>query len=157
RTPNRCVRRLRVMRISTDRYSDQDTHRVHPPGEFPGPQPFAQLRSLKCAILEELRVGWEAGYSMSAEGLPEGRPGPTETDGDVASLLFEEYWQRHQQGERTESEQDEQSSQQGVQGHLVGPVKPTNALLLSLPSVGDELFSYRLCRELGQGSFAKVF
>src|SRR5262245_32191625 len=78
------------------------------PSAAPDPPSFAQARSLKRALLDELRAGWEAGEPVRAEDLLPRWPGDPEADPDVASLLFEEYCQRCDHGEEPSREEYDQ-------------------------------------------------
>src|SRR5207302_5602987 len=91
-----------------------------------------------------------------------------DTDPDAASLLFEEYCQRGRVGDPLTPEEIERrfpsqksfftslSCQQGLLRSLGGE-NCGRAALLALPSSGDEVFGFLLGRELGRGSFARVF
>ena len=52
---------------------------------------FAEARSLKRELLEELRAGWDQGTPRPPEELLGRWPGDAARDPDVASLLFEDY------------------------------------------------------------------
>ncbi len=131
---------------------------------------FAAARSLKRQLLEELRTSWQGGQSLRAEDLLPRWPGNPDDDPDVASILFEEYCQRREQGgsDRPEREEFEQRfpsqkdslarlfRQHEVLRSLAG-ASGGSSLRLALPGVGDELFGFRLREELGRGAFARVF
>jgi serine/threonine protein kinase/tetratricopeptide (TPR) repeat protein len=138
------------------------------------PGSFAEARSLKRELLEELRAGWDQGAPSPPEDLLRRWPGDPKRDPDVASLLFEDYWQRQQRGGQASVRQDEyeerfpdhRDSLQGLfRSHALlnsmagSGLAPSggSSLRLALPSVGDELFDFRLRRELGRGAFARVF
>src|SRR5436309_2654844 len=139
-------------------------------GCVPGFSPslrFAESRSRKREILAELRDSWQQGRPTRPEELLERWPGETHEDPDVASLLFEDYLQRAERGERpTASDYEGRFPEQrdslarllNQQGLLrsLGASKPSRPEL-SLPAVGEELFGFRLQRELGCGAFAQVF
>src|SRR5436305_891540 len=55
---------------------------------------FVEARSLKRELLEELRADWDRGAPKPPEELLNRWPRPVAEDPDVASLLFEDYWQR---------------------------------------------------------------
>src|SRR5437899_113263 len=71
------------------------------PSDSPGGS-FAEARSLKRELLDELRAGWDQGTPPAPEELLDRWPGDAARDPDVASLLFEDYWQR--QKHSTDSE-----------------------------------------------------
>src|SRR5438552_16182097 len=68
---------------------------------------FAEARSLKRELLAELRDSWQRGRPARPEQLLERWPGEARQDPDVASLLFEDYLQRAERGERPTSEDHE--------------------------------------------------
>src|SRR5438132_962166 len=129
---------------------------------------FLARRSVKQQLLQELRAGWENGDRVQAEELLPRWPGSPSADPDVASLLFEEYCQRRRQGEQPASGEYERRfpSQKQVLDSLsnqhallrsLGLDKPSSGMLLSLPEAGEEVLGFHLCKELGRGSFARVF
>jgi serine/threonine protein kinase/tetratricopeptide (TPR) repeat protein len=136
-------------------------HRVRPDRDF------VEARSLKRQLVDELRAGWDAGCPVPAEEVLERWPGGAD-DPDIASLLFEEYLQRCQQGDapnpaeyerRFPSQRDaliglarQQDFLRSLGGKPVG-----SSMTLGLPEVGAQVFGFRLCHELGRGSFARVF
>jgi len=136
--------------------------------ETPPSVDFALARSVKRELFAELQAGWEEGQPIRPEDLLIRWPGNPQTDPDVASLLFEDYCQRHERGqepsqqeygERFPSQQRnlaDVSRRQEFLRSLGGP-KSGSTLTLALPTVGDEVFGFRLRRELGRGSFARVF
>jgi serine/threonine protein kinase/Tfp pilus assembly protein PilF len=129
---------------------------------------FVQLRSLKRQLMEELHLSWQKGNPVEPEALLGRWPGDAETDPDVASLLFQDYCQRQQSGDQISPEEyqshfrshrgplaglwDRQAFFRSIGGDSVG-----SSLVLSLPEVGDDILGFRLRRELGRGSFARVF
>jgi serine/threonine protein kinase/tetratricopeptide (TPR) repeat protein len=129
---------------------------------------FVAARSLKRQLLAELRASWEAAKPIPPEELLGRWPANTEADPDVASLLSEDYWQHRQQGQQLTCEEyqqrfpdqkdslvsllQQQALVQSCGGAVVG-----GSRILALPAVGDELFGFRLCQELGRGSYARVF
>jgi serine/threonine protein kinase/Tfp pilus assembly protein PilF len=129
---------------------------------------FVAARRLKRELLADLDTGWEAGQPVRPEDLLTRWPGDAQADPDVASLLFEDYCQRRERGEQpSQQEYNERfpsqrnslasiSRRQELLRSLGGP-KSGGSLLLALPSIGDEVFGFRLRRELGRGSFARVF
>jgi serine/threonine protein kinase/lipoprotein NlpI len=143
------------------------------PGATPPPGDFAETRILKRELLDELRAGWEQGKPESVEELLRRWPGPTEDD--AASLLFEDYCQRQQRAESQPTGEKppdlgdyeqrfpslKDSLRQILQQHdlltSLGASASEAGRRLALPAVGDELFGFRLRRELGRGAFARVF
>src|SRR5262249_35984965 len=131
-------------------------------------QDFAARRSLKRHLVDELRASWQAGQPVRPEELLHHWPRDPDNDPDVASLLFEDYCQRRQHGEATSQEEydlrfpSQKNSLAGFWDHhaflrsLAGD-SGGSSLILALPEVGDEVFGFRLLRELGRGSFARVF
>jgi serine/threonine protein kinase len=131
---------------------------------------FAEARSLKRELLDELRADWEQGTPRAPEELLSRWPGNAAGDPDVASLLLEDYCQRQQHGdsavhideyeERFPEHKDSLRSllrEHAVFKSLSGDASAPSSRRLALPSVGDELFDFRLRRELGRGAFARVF
>jgi len=130
-------------------------------------QSFAAARSLKRALLDELRAGQEEGSPRQPEELLMRWPGDPRKDPDVASLLFEDFQQRQRQGDDPSIEEYEERFPEhkdsladvfrhhAVMRSLGGMSGST--VRLALPAVGDELFGFRLCHELGRGAFARVF
>jgi serine/threonine protein kinase/tetratricopeptide (TPR) repeat protein len=139
------------------------------------PASFAEVRSFKRELLEELRAGWEQGHPKAPEELLARWPGDPARDPDAASVLFEDYWQRHKHNadsvapkiEDYEGRFPEQkdSLQRLFREHALleslanGPADPSrgSSVRLALPAVGDELFGFRLRHELGRGAFARVY
>src|SRR6266536_3956234 len=127
----------------------------------------AEARSRKREILAELRDSWQQGRPTQPEELLERWPGETRQDPDVASLLFEDYLQRAERGERPAVEDYEGRFPEHRdslarlldQQDLLRSLGASKASLpeLCLPAVGEELFGFRLQRELGCGAFARVF
>src|SRR5438874_5815175 len=128
---------------------------------------FAETRSLKRELLDELRASWERGAPVGPEELLERWPGEPRDDPDVASLLFEDYMQRAGRGEEALLD-DYERRFPGHKESLAGLLNHQDLLRslgasgrsvpsLRLPDVGNDLFGFRLCRELGRGAFAHVF
>jgi serine/threonine protein kinase/tetratricopeptide (TPR) repeat protein len=93
-------------------------------------------------------------------------PGNPEEDPDVASLLFEDFLRRRHTESTDLAEYEERfpshrdSLADLVRRHAVlcsVGAGSGSGVLLALPAVGDELFGFRLRRELGRGAFAHVF
>jgi serine/threonine protein kinase/Tfp pilus assembly protein PilF len=153
------------MSHSTDNAGIPTEHRP-PPGAQPAD--FAAARSLKRELLDELRTGWETGTAVRPEDLLPRWPGNPECDPDVASLLFEEYCQRQQKGDEPAPEEYERRfpahkdflagllQHQAVVRSVSGGSSRSD-LTLALPTVGDEVFGFRLRYELGRGAFARVY
>jgi len=134
---------------------------------------FAEARSLKRELLEELRADWDRGTPRPPEELLKRWPGDPAGDPDVASLLFEDYCQREKHSvnspnpnieEYGERFPDHKDSLQGLfRDHALlkslagGDPSRGSSTRLALPSVGDEVFDFRLRKELGRGAFARVF
>jgi serine/threonine protein kinase/Tfp pilus assembly protein PilF len=137
-------------------------------GAEPSVADFAARRSVKREILDELRAGWDDGQPATPEDLLARWPGNPDADPDVASLLFQDYCQRRQSGEQATPEEYDYRfpslkgsvtnlcNQQGLLRSLGGG-KLSSTFMLALPAVNDEVFGFRLRRELGRGSFARVF
>lgn len=129
---------------------------------------FASLRAAKRELVEELRIRRADGESVEPEQILERWPTDPRADADVASLLFEDYCQRQQAGDqasiidyerRFPEHQDSLAAlvrQHAVWRSLKG-THGSSTTTLALPSIGDELFGFRLCQELGRGAFARVF
>jgi serine/threonine protein kinase/Tfp pilus assembly protein PilF len=142
------------------------------PSAAQGPPSYTAARSLKRELLEELKSGWTEGKPVRAEELMPRWPGDPNKDPDVASLLFEEFQQRREHrtageapppleeySQRFPSQVDSLASlfrQHEVLRSVAG-VSGSSVIGLALPSVGDELFGFRLRHELGRGAFARVF
>jgi tetratricopeptide (TPR) repeat protein len=134
---------------------------------------FAEARSLKRELLDELRAGWEHGRPPPVEDLLRRWPGGATGDQDAASLLFEDYCRRQAQadGPAPDPAEYEQrfpelkdSLQQLLRENdcltslgLRREGSSAGSLRLALPAAGDEVFGFRLRRELGRGAFARVF
>ena len=131
------------------------------------PPDFLDARSRKRELLDEMSTGWAEGRPVRAEELLPRWPTNPAGDGDVASLLFEEYQQRRDQGDdvsladiHNRFPEHHDSLAALMRGHDVfrsvsGSCKSVPRL--TLPSVGDELFGFRMRHELGRGAFACVF
>jgi serine/threonine protein kinase/Tfp pilus assembly protein PilF len=126
---------------------------------------FAEARSLKRELLEELRAGGAEG--VRPEDLLPRWPGDPQADADVASLLFADYCRRLEKGESASASDYERrfpehkDSLAGLlrQHSLMRSLGAASGsgLGLRLPDVGEELFGFRLRYELGRGAFARVF
>ncbi len=137
------------------------------PADVGPPRPFAEVRSLKRELLAELRASWEQGEPERPEELLPRWPGDPESDADVAGLLLEDYLQRAGRGEAPAAEEYEQRFP-GHGSSLASLIHHQDFLRsmgcsggsaprLRLPDVGDEVFGFRLKRELGRGAFARVY
>lgn len=128
---------------------------------------FLAARAIKRQLLEELSEPSGPTTAELADLL--GRwPAEATDDPDVAGLLFQDFRNRSQRGEsvsRAKYEQEFPEHKDSL-ANLIShqdflrtvtwashPSTPT----LALPKIGDELFGYRLRKQLGQGAFAKVF
>lgn len=128
---------------------------------------FARARSRKRELLSELSAVRAEGGPLRPEDLLVHWPTDPASDPDVASLLFTDYQQRQARGETPSSDDYQErfpeqanSLRSLVQQHellrsLGGGSDPRTHL--SLPAVGQEIFGFRLCGELGSGAFARVF
>jgi eukaryotic-like serine/threonine-protein kinase len=129
---------------------------------------FVEARSQKRRLLADLRASWQEGSRLRPEDLLHQWPGNAQNDPDVASLLLEDYCQRGRAGQQPHSEDyssrfpdhrhalDGVAQQQSLFRSLTG-AEPGTGFFLRLPEVGDEVFGFRICQELGRGSFARVF
>jgi serine/threonine protein kinase/Flp pilus assembly protein TadD len=129
---------------------------------------FAACRGAKRDLVEQLCARRAAGESVRPEDILRQWPVEPASDADVASLLFADYDSRQSSGEnpsivdyqqRFPEHQDSLAAlvrQHAVLRSLRG-THGSSTTTLALPSVGDELFGFRLCRELGRGAFARVF
>jgi hypothetical protein len=133
---------------------------------------YAAARSLKRALLEQLKTGWREGQPVRTEELLARWPGNPGQDPAVASILFEEFCQRRNHSvsltdrpsleefeRRFPSQKDSLASlfRQHEVFRSLGGASGDSRLGLALPAVGDELFGFRLRYELGRGAFARVF
>jgi serine/threonine protein kinase/Tfp pilus assembly protein PilF len=128
---------------------------------------FAEVRTRKRELLEELRDGADDGRPLRPEDLLPRWPTDPHADPDIASLLFTDYCERQRRGEPVSASDYEQRfpehrdslasllRQHGVLRSL-GDASASGQTL-RLPEVGEELFGFRLRRELGRGAFARVF
>jgi serine/threonine protein kinase/tetratricopeptide (TPR) repeat protein len=93
-----------------------------------------------------------------------------EADGepDAPDELYEAILQRHREGQDADPAEDSQwfpPQTNSVSAFVAGdslreapsPTNECHAPRFGLPDVGDEVFGFRLLRELGQGAFARVF
>ncbi len=129
---------------------------------------FAAQRGVKRGLVEELRDRHERGDPVNPEEFLSRWPADPRTDSDVASLLFEDYRQRRHRDtsisiteyeERFPDQKDSLAAlvrQEAVWRSFAG-THGSSTTTLRLPSVGDELFGFRLYKELGRGAFARVF
>lgn len=125
---------------------------------------FAQLRSIKRDVIARQEQGWRDGSPPSIAQLFDLWPDDPATDPDAASLLAEDFLQRKRRGEKPSLEEYQRAypeHQDSCAGLVVSRSMMTQSLrpgrLLSLPSEGDSLFGFHLRRQLGRGSFARVF
>jgi serine/threonine protein kinase/Tfp pilus assembly protein PilF len=126
---------------------------------------FAEARSLKRELLEELRGGSPEAPVRPEDLLPRW-PADPKADPDVASLLFADYCARLRQGEpasvsdyeqRFPEHRDSLASLFRQHAVLRSLGNTSDGATLRLPDVGEELFGFRLRHELGRGAFARVF
>src|SRR5438105_2892119 len=129
---------------------------------------FIAARSTKRKLLAELCAAGEASQPARPEELLPRWPGNPQADPDVASLIFEDFRQRRRRGEEASLEEYDQRFPEHKDSvarlfrhddflRSVTGTSDCSGPALALPSVGDELFGFRLCRELGTGAFARVF
>ena len=129
---------------------------------------FVAARSTKRKLLAELCAASEANHPVRPEELLPRWPSNPGADPDVASLIFEDFRQRRRRGEEPSVEEYDQrfpehrdSVARLFRQHdflrSVAGTSDCSGPSLALPSVGDELFGFRLRRELGTGAFARVF
>jgi serine/threonine protein kinase/tetratricopeptide (TPR) repeat protein len=148
-------------------HPDQDNRAAPERPPSPPVAGFVDARSRKRELLAEMNAGWEQGRPVRAEELLPRWPVPPAGDADVASLLFEEYQQRQKQGdEKSLSDIGQRFPEHS--DSLISLMRAHDLLQsvggssrseprLALPSVGDELFGFRMRHELGRGAFARVF
>ncbi len=129
---------------------------------------FVEARSRKLKLLAELCAASEDGKAVHPEDLLPRWPTDPATDPDVASLLFEDFRQRQRRGEKPSVEEydgrfPEHKDSVASLFHYhdfmrsVTGASDCSGPPLALPSVGDELFGFRLRQELGSGAFGRVF
>jgi serine/threonine protein kinase/Flp pilus assembly protein TadD len=129
---------------------------------------FAARRGAKRELVEELYARRAAGDTVRPEDLLPRWPDDPQSDADVASLLFADFQQRQDAGENAsvadyarQFPQHQDSLAALVRQHAIlrslRGTHGSSTTTLALPSVGDELFGFRLRRELGRGAFARVF
>jgi serine/threonine protein kinase/Flp pilus assembly protein TadD len=129
---------------------------------------FVAARSTKRKLLEELCTAGHANGPARPEELLARWPGNPEADPDVASLIFEDFRQRRRRGEQVSLGEYDQRFPEHKDSvarlfrhhdflRSVTGASDCSGPALALPSVGDELFGFRLRRELGTGAFARVF
>lgn len=129
---------------------------------------FVAARCTKRKLLAELCGESEDDRPARPEDLLPRWPTNPAADPDVASMLFEDFRQRSRRGEQPSLGEYEQrfpehkdSVASLVRHHdflrSVTGASDCSGPSLTLPSVGDELFGFRLRRELGRGAFARVF
>jgi serine/threonine protein kinase/tetratricopeptide (TPR) repeat protein len=128
---------------------------------------FAETRTVKREILAELHESWLQAQPIKPEQLLSRWPVNPGTDPDVAALLFQDFAQRQSSGESPSIEAYERRFPEH-RDSLASLVRrqafcrsisddSDSSVPLALPSVNDEVFGFRLHRELGQGAFARVF
>lgn len=131
------------------------------------PLSFLAARTIKRQLLEKLSEPSGPTDAELADLL--GRwPTEPKADPDVAGLLFEDFRNRSQRGEsvsRAKYQQEFPEHSDSLASlfrrqdflRTVTWVSNPSVPALALPKIGDELFGYRLHKQLGQGAFAKVF
>jgi serine/threonine protein kinase/Flp pilus assembly protein TadD len=129
---------------------------------------FLEVRRRKRELLAELSDARSEGPAATAEEVLARWPSDPSADADVASVLFADFCRRRSRGEqpslheyqeRFPHHQDSLDSLLRSQAllHSLGGVSGSSCHTLKLPEVGDELFGFRLRREVGRGAFARVF
>jgi eukaryotic-like serine/threonine-protein kinase len=129
---------------------------------------FVAARSTKRKLLAQLCAASEANCPVRPEELLPRWPSNPEVDPDVASLIFEDFRQRRRRGEEPSVEEYDQRFPEHKDSvarlfrqhdflRSVTGASDCSGPSLALPSVGDEIFGFRLRRELGTGAFARVF
>jgi eukaryotic-like serine/threonine-protein kinase len=130
---------------------------------------FAVARAMKRQVLADQRAAWDQGTPPAPEEVIPRWPADSREDGDVASVLFQDFCQRRRLGEKPSLEEYEQRfpehkaslagllSRQALLASIGAVSGESEEAILGLPDVGDELFGFRLERELGRGAFARVF
>src|SRR5205807_767049 len=129
---------------------------------------FVAARSTKRKLLAELCASSSDGRLVQPEDLLPRWPTDPQKDPDVASLLFEDFRQRSLRGEKPslgEYDQRFPEHKDSVASlfhyhefvHSVTGASDCSGPPLALPSVGDQLFGFRLRQELGSGAFGRVF
>ena len=142
------------------------------PAARPADQPGSRLdvlhtRSVKRKLLQELSQSHAHGAPLRPEDLLARWPNDPAGDCDVASLLYEDYCRREQNGEcpsLAEYQQRFPGQRDALPAHFQHQsvlrslrVSGSEPAPLALPGVGDEVFGFRLRHELGSGAFARVF
>jgi serine/threonine protein kinase/Flp pilus assembly protein TadD len=128
---------------------------------------FVAARSLKLKLLSEFAESRE-GEPLRPEDLLVRWPTDPRADPDVASVLFADYQRRRAQGETLTADDYQErfpEHKDSLAGLLrqhevmrsLGEASSAPKVRLVLPSVGDEVFGFRLRHELGSGAFARVF
>jgi serine/threonine protein kinase/tetratricopeptide (TPR) repeat protein len=132
------------------------------------PADFARQRSLKRELLREQQAAWDSGCPAAPEDLLRRWPTDPQTDPDAVSILLGDLMQRRLHGEAPSVQEyatrfplHHQSLDRVLTYHerLGADTGPSDGIHwdLRLPEAGEEVFGFRLCRELGRGAFARVF
>ncbi len=129
---------------------------------------YLEARSLKRQLLLEQQAGFNHGSESKPEDFIPRWPANPKDDRDYASFLFEDYNQRRRRGEQPSVDdyaerfpEHRESLSQLISRHDImmsfGDPSGSEGPVLGLPEIGDEVFGFRLCGELGRGAFARVF
>jgi serine/threonine protein kinase/Flp pilus assembly protein TadD len=129
---------------------------------------YLDARRRKRQLLEELGGSRQDGGRATPEDVLPRWPASPEGDADVASLLFEDFRKRQEKGEqpslaeyekRFPAHRDSLADLVRQQDFFrsVGAISGSAGGALRLPEVGEELFGFRLRRQLGRGAFARVY
>ncbi len=129
---------------------------------------YLEARRRKLEVLSELSSPRADGSRPTPEDVLPHWPADPDLDVDVASVLFEDFCQRRSQGEQPSLDDYEKRfpAQKNSLADLVrqqdffrsvGGISGSAGGGLRLPEVGESLFGFRLCDQLGRGAFARVY
>jgi eukaryotic-like serine/threonine-protein kinase len=136
---------------------------------------FLEARRLKRELLQEQRSRWADGEQVAPEELLARWPTDPERDPFAVSIVYEDLVQHQRLGEelsiseytrRFPFQKDALASLVSLDQMLetISRANPgacqsrrRRDSLLGFPDVGDVVFGFRLCGELGRGAFARVF
>ena len=138
-----------------------------PGSPVPAPD-FAAQRSRKRELLAEQRSRLAAGEPAPPEDFLARWPTDPDSDADVATLITQDLFARRSKGEP--ASKDDYSARFPKHRDSLAALVARHDLFrsfgceesdeptpLRFPSVGEELFGFRLRHELGRGAFARVF
>ncbi len=137
---------------------------------------FLEARRLKRELLQEQRSRWADGEQVAPEELLARWPTDPERDPFAVSIVYEDLVQHQRLGEeqsiseysrRFPFQKDALASMVSLDQmfEAISRANPgacqsrsrRRVSLLGFPDVGDVVFGFRLCGELGRGAFARVF